>query len=611
MHSLLKKRPTRYDPKAEWRALQALRANADKQKEGEIDPSMGKNASVYNIGIGIDFGTYFSRVSYTFACERNGERNPEVEDIWRWPRNDASLSLLPTRLLYEKGVMIKWGNFRKIRSQEEEATLFKLYLDETNHQSIPSLPSGVTTLHAVSDYLKAIFDYTYSSISRNYGKYVDQSKVRVCLTVPGHWSDRSIDLLKDAVVLAGIFSRKDLPEKLLLVPELDVAALYCEAFVPEYNPKDGDTVMICKIEEGIAEFAVHRVYTDENGENSLSQEVPFDRAMFSSETIDMLFKNFVSEKMEEISKKHNVESLRPYELDDILKHFREVTKHSVFSLNHPEYDEDGHFIILPCRYDFNEAEVDAGVYISDCHLFISSSEMIANNFDPFIDRLLNLIVKQFERFDSKINNLLVVGSDADYEYVQEILKERLHGKVGQVIIPPRLEMYNSRGAALMASNPRTIKVKSGRFYGYECSLEFDERLDPLELRCMTKEGVAYCNQRFQLYYIRSSAYDTKDQNMTSFQTYCNKNPTIQLFEYEGSLNQVPRHTTHEDVKKLASVEIELPHMPYKKPTDTVDVNVQIELDGIEIKFWVTIMDQVQLYSRCLTKDTKIMIGELL
>ncbi|KAG2209260.1 hypothetical protein INT47_005552 [Mucor saturninus] len=545
----------------------------DKQKEEEIDPSVGKNASVYDIGIGIDFGTYFSRVSYTFVCEKNGERNPEVEDIRRWPGNDASLSL-STRLLYEKGDMKKWGNFRKIHSQQEEATLFKLYLDETNHQSIPSLPSGVTTLQAVSDYLNAIFVYTCSSISRIYGKDLNKNKVRVCLTVPGHWSDRSIDLLKDAVVLAGISSREDLPKKLLLVPELDVAALYCEAFIPEYNPKEGNTIMICKIEEGIAEYAVHRVYTDKNSKNSLSQEVPFDRAMFSSETIDMLFKNFVSEKMEEISKKHNVESLRPHE------------------------------------YNFNEAEVDAGIYIRDCHLFISSSEMTANNFDPFIDRLLNLMVKQLDRFDSKIDTLLVVGSDADYDYVQETLKERLHGKVGKVMIPPCLEMCNSRGAALMASNPRTIKVKSGRFYGYECSLEFDERLDPLELRCMTKEGVAYCNQRFQLYYMRSSAYDTMDQNMTSFRTYCNKNPTIQLFEYEGSINRVPRHTTHKDVKKVTSVEIELPHMPYKKPTDTVVVNVQIELDGIEIKFWVTIMDQIQLYSRCLTNDTKIMIGEL-
>ena len=75
----------------------------------------------------------------------------------------------------------------------------------------------------ISVYLAEIVRAALADITGD-GRFT-ASDVRWCLTVPSIWSERSMDRMRRAAVAAGL---PDDPARLLLVPEPDAAALYCD-----------------------------------------------------------------------------------------------------------------------------------------------------------------------------------------------------------------------------------------------------------------------------------------------------------------------------------------------------------------------------------------------
>ncbi|KAI7896856.1 uncharacterized protein EV154DRAFT_491024 [Mucor mucedo] len=565
----------------------------------------------YEIVVGIDLGTTYSGVAYARVGEMESGR-ALVSNIDKWPGITA-YSQTPTRSAYSNGKLIKWGGFGVVAKSIEIISLFKLYLDETKKDLIiPKLPNGVDTEQAISDYFKAIYEHTCMLLNSRIGRTIDTSKLRFCLTVPAVWTEKAKNIMRDAVIRAGIISKEDPQDRLLLVGEPEAAALYCETFLDEYNLKPGQNFLICDAGGGTVDLVVYRISVDKNGKNSLMEEVAGDGAICGSTTLDANFRRFVSEIIQSFFK--DEDALTDKELDAIVKVFTDETKSQVCHPSNPDYDEDFLIVTLPDRFGEIEYVVEKDkLFFTDSQLLIHPEIMLSEIFDPVIDQVLSLIDKQLERIDRKLDAIFLVGGFGQSTYLLHKIKDKFTDDVALICAPKRGEMAIVRGAVLMGLDPQFVKQRVvRRTYGYECSLGFDNALDPKRLRTVDQNGEVYCNNRFKSYALKGEVRDVDYYAYTSFKCYYNKNPVLQLYAYDGNPEQLPRYTTDDAVKKVTEFEIKLPNLPGKGPSDIVVIKVKFYLYQTEIKLEVEIENIKKVYTGSYKKvDNMPFIGEFL
>ncbi|KAG2214303.1 hypothetical protein INT47_000859 [Mucor saturninus] len=146
--------------------------------------------------------------------------------------------------------------------------------------------------------------------------------------------------------------------------------------------------------------------------------------------------------------------------------------------------------------------------------------------------------------------------------------------VALICAPARGEIAIVRGAVLMGLEPHFVKQRViRRTYGYECSLKFDENLDPERLRTVDQNGEAYCNNRFKSYALKG-----------------------EIYAYDGNPDELPRYTTDNAVKKVRNFEIKLINLPGKGPSDIVVFDVKFYLYQTEIKLEVEIKNIKVIYT---------------
>lgn len=168
--------------------------------------------------------------------------------------------------------------------------------------------------------------------------------------------------------------------------------------------------------------------------------------------------------------------------------------------------------------------------IDDCNLLVAPTEIIKHVFDPVVKQVLDLVDSQFHKVDKKLDAIFLVGGFGQSAYLFTKLKAKFYPQVRLVCTPSRGEMAIVRGAVLMGLNPRFVKQRVvRRTYGYECALEFEEGLDPEELKTKTKDGDAYCNKRFLQYALKGEIKDIDYYAETSFMSYYNGNPALRRF----------------------------------------------------------------------------------
>lgn len=251
-------------------------------------------------------------------------------------REHQVTSQAPTRSVYTNGVLEKWGHQkpgRKTPKGSVAISMFKLYLDETKSVTIPPLPQGITVVQAISDYLKAIFDYAFTTMCSTLGKGVDRTKLRFCLTVPAVWTEKAKITMREAAIQAGIISAHDPQDRLLPVGELEAAALYCETFIEQYDLGHKSNFLICDAGGGTVDLVVYRI-NDDNGETSLIEEIAGDGGMYGSVTLDLRYRQFVALKVQELIKHTNVTPLNDTELDEIVKIFADGQKVNRYRISH-------------------------------------------------------------------------------------------------------------------------------------------------------------------------------------------------------------------------------------------------------------------------------------
>ncbi|KAI7887681.1 uncharacterized protein EV154DRAFT_554491 [Mucor mucedo] len=523
---------------------------------------------------------------------------------------DQAYSHVPTRLAYLNGKLFKWGAFGIVLKDAKTVSLFKLHLDETKKGLIPELPYGLEIEQAISDYLRSIFEHTCTFLSRRIGKEIDTNKLRFCLPVPDGWTEKARNTMRNAVIRAGIISKEDPEDRLLLVSESEAIALYCETFLVEYNLKPGQNFLICDAGRFNVNVVVYRKTVDNNGKNSLMEEVAGDSVISGYTTLDPHFRNFVSDNVNLFFK--NVKPLTDRELDNIVDIFTNDIKPRVCHPSNPHYDKDYIIIPLPERFDETEYDEEDKLFVADSQLHMHPELMLSEIFDPVINQVLSLIDTQLKRIDRKLDAIFLVGEFGQSTYLLHKIKDKFSTEVILICAPHRGEMAVVRGAVLMGLNPQFVKQRIiRRTYGYECSLEFDKSLDPEGLRAVDQNGEVYCNNRFRSYVLKGEIRDVDYYVDISFKCYYSKNPVLKLYAYDGNPDHLPRFTTDDATKKVTEFEIKLPNLPGKGPNDTVVIDAKLYLYQTEIKLEVEIENIKKIYTGSHKKvDNMPFIGEI-
>lgn len=159
---------------------------------------------------------------------------------------------MPTIVIYskEKKELLLWGSDAyetwkngysdKLpeESYKEAITLrkFKLKLknedteqDRNDEDDSETLDPKFEHLYftATIDYLRNINDATFNHIKNTYFN-VDKEQIRYILTVPAEWTENERNAMRVMAIRAGIISRDDHENRLLIINESYAATFYCE-----------------------------------------------------------------------------------------------------------------------------------------------------------------------------------------------------------------------------------------------------------------------------------------------------------------------------------------------------------------------------------------------
>ena len=108
----------------------------------------------------------------------------------------------------------------------------------------------------------------------------------------------------------------------------------------------------------------------------------------------------------------------------------------------------------------------------------------------------------------EINQLLMVGGLSESTYVQDIIKQKVHGVI--IIVPSEPSLAVLRGAVIAGHNPMAITERIARYtYGFSFARPFKHGEDPDVLK-VVKEGMEFCNNVFKKLITKGDALKVGD-----------------------------------------------------------------------------------------------------
>ncbi|KAL0080402.1 hypothetical protein J3Q64DRAFT_1838516 [Phycomyces blakesleeanus] len=501
--------------------------------------------SDYPYIIGIDFGTTYSGCSYFYTEDSTGE----ILEITEWPKQRGAIyPKVPTASLYEANGkrMIAWGNdaiFKAQRPNNKDVLVerFKLTLDP-NIASKATLPNGLTSLEVITDYLTAFHAYVLEYLDRVLGHVYQHSKSRYCLTVPAMWDDQAKATMREAAILAGIVSRADNPDRLVLTSEPEAASLFCEKKCDQFELEEGKRFMICDAGGGTVDLIVFGI-DDNNGKKTLREITKGSGASCGSTFLDARMRRIFKTRFGEYYQDNK------QAINHIMKQFVTVIK--------PQFEnEDDEFFSMPMSLKLSEDELSE-IGIEDGKLQISVDDLREEVFEPVVKQVLDLISDQVNQARKKLDAVFLVGGFGQSKYLQERVKETFESKIGLIAMPARGELAVVRGAVIFGLSPGRVSHRvARRTYGLAMDSPFDYIQDPAEYKYIAADG-----------------------------------SVMSLYVYDG--NEVPpRYTTHYRVRKVSNFTIKMPFIPNAYTNQKIGATLNMYFGNTEILVEIKIHDKV-------------------
>jgi hypothetical protein len=144
-------------------------------------------------------------------------------------------------------------------------------------------------------------------------------------------------------------------------------------------------------------------------------------------------------------------------------------------------------------------------------LSMSNKDMKNKVFDPIMIRIEELLQKQIDNFDGKIDTILMVGGFSKSNYLQSRLKRRFEPHI-TIGIPAEGVQAISYGAVSYALNPRMITRRlAAQSYALEVKSKFEkEKGDDLSKQVESGDKI-YSDSRLE-YFVKKDDQIEKENN---------------------------------------------------------------------------------------------------
>ncbi|KAI9277976.1 hypothetical protein BC943DRAFT_364059 [Umbelopsis sp. AD052] len=536
----------------------------------------------YPVIIGIDFGTTFSGCCYAFA------QNEEVIDIVKWPRQHNQVyPKTPTLSLYRRGSpeLLDWGHGARRTAMKPNSTdllllsKFKLYLDENLHQE--SLPNGLSVLDVIADYLRVFHQHVCGELQKTFASNYTQDHYRYCLTVPAMWSDRAKSTMREAAIRAGLVSRSDHPDRLMLISEPEAAALYCEKKSEQFNLVHGQRFMICDAGGGTVDLIVFEIDQPEGGKRTLKEVTKGHGGSCGSGFLDMRMREYIKNKFSH----HG--NINESALENVMDSFVNLIK--------PEFDGyEDHFLQLPASMGLGDL-TDEDIGLENGSLHLPAEELRDYVFEPVVSQVLALIDGQLNQ-SPNLEAIFLVGGFGQSNYLFRRVEEVFANRVGMIGVPPRGELAVVRGAVYFGLNPQIVTERvSRRTYGVETRMLYQPGLDPIEYSVVGADNRLFCRQRFSVYVHKGQSVKVDECISKNFVISYPNDTDSDLYAFDGD-GPAPRLTTHHLVKKVSQFPIRMPSLDGVKPGDKVNMTIRMFFGLTEIKIECVIRDKIFVFT---------------
>ncbi|KAL9548488.1 hypothetical protein PS6_006583 [Mucor atramentarius] len=534
--------------------------------------------------IGIDFGTSFSKWYYSKI-----DSNEQVEF-------DKTTMQLPTLSLYDESLRQQkyWGkeafdDYYKSGESGKLMSRFKLYLDEVDRND----ENEQLIINAISNYLRALNDKIKETMESLFPD--TPKKYRYCFTVPTIWSDKMKRVMRDIVTCAGIVSKDDPPNKLLLVNEPEAAAIFYANDIKtdffktyfEKNPQRTTVrTLICDAGGGTVDMATYEYFKKDKGGEYVVCDAgagTVDLATFESKYyideitagtgslcgssfLDDAFRKYIQKEC--YDKDYNVSN---YEREQMVLHF---------ILNIKE------------KYTYKNQQ-DTIVDVPNEHgakVVISANDMSTKIFDPIVDQILLLIESQYDamqKAEKKLDMIILTGGLGQSTYLLNKIQDKFHSQELVVHAPLRYDQSVVRGAVELARDTSYITKRIVRkSYGIEVMTPLVDASALTDPSSSPKFAKYHFDVLFRANsFMKSNEYIEKKY----YVTYPN-NTFITLL---STSDTHPRMDSALDARldQVLKRNIEMPNLPYLQPDDVVPIIVRLYLGQTEVKLQVILDDK--------------------
>jgi hypothetical protein len=515
----------------------------------------------------IDFGTHGSGFAWAVVNETN--RDMTQREIFYFDNWDAQQVVYPKNLsallLDKHGNLLDWGYRARERMYLEDPAAghqykanYKMSLQQD--MAAGTLANGDNAMgpgevsRLIELCIRQVFKKALEHIKAG-GAYTEDD-IAWCITVPAIWDEFTKDLMRKAAIAAGL---PDDDERLKTALEPEAAALYCIVNGQQALTKPGCRFLVIDAGGGTVDITSYQL---EHGPRLSGLGAPTgDKA--GSEYLNQFFVTDVLCDRFGVGFVTELRAKFPRDYYDLMGSWDRAKRTVAAAGKRPVT------IPLPARV-YAQAMLDGkaldrikkrqgGV---DTAILIPADE-VRRVFEKAVGAIIGAVGEQLRRMRaasgvSRGEIAVLVGGFADSPYLQDRLREYLHGEGVQLHVPPRPSVAVLAGAAHFAFDPSVIRARRSPFtYGISIMDFFRKGIDPESKLCLDDDGGQWCTDRIAVLVTRDGAVAADECVTHSFGGPLWEASTHALFQIVATKDKNPTYTTDPGVDVKASIT-----MPY-------------------------------------------------
>jgi len=539
----------------------------------------------------IDFGT--SGTGYSCVFTNDPDNKIYTETIW--PDAPIPYAKTLTQILYSireivdsSGKIIKveykpieYGHSASKKYYELDSAVikdysllsnFKLGLFENSSGEITDPINGrkFNVVNVIADYLKFIWGVIKNKFINISTRTINESDIRLCITVPAIWSDHAKMVMKEAVKLAGILpiGRDPTEDECIIVLEPEAASAYC---VKQLNNteslKEGDVFMIVDAGGGTVDLTVHKLE-----KNKLKEVCARGGGVCGSSQINENFWNLLKVHFTDLERFKNE---KPADYCQLMYEW-EKAKCNITTLEIARPVPANEF------HSFAETAIKTGstIYNKNGRKLKLEAKELQEIFNETLNKILDLISSQLIESTQKVDYIILVGGFGRSQVLVNTVSTRFKNEVKKIISPTYASEAILYGGALLGLDPSLIKSRKAKLsYGIEVRGDFNDGSDEKRLifeeSKFLEKGVylpfVLVNQDVEIDETTSHqfVYDSQTPKIMEITIYCSLKKNIKY------VDQLPF------INKVGKLEVNLP--PPDKSKGKAFVTVIMYFGKIDLK----------------------------